>query len=69
MLGVLAVEAIEQARRTGHDLASARVVGVEGAQRVEIDAPPHLRGQGVLVLVQVGLQLGAVGGAHLGRAE
>jgi len=50
-------------------LASPRVVGVEGPQRVEVDALPHLGGEGVLVLMQVGLQLGPVGRAYLGRAE
>ena len=61
VLGVLAAETIEEARCAGHHLAGGRVVGVEGTQRVEVDALAHLGRERRLVLVQVILQLGPVG--------
>jgi hypothetical protein len=66
---VVGVEAVEQPRRARHDLARARVVGVERPQRVEVDALAHLAAQAALVRAQVGLQLLAVGGAGRRRAE
>src|ERR1019366_1126108 len=36
--GVVGVEAVEQARRARHHLARTRIVGVERAQRIQLDA-------------------------------
>ena len=47
VLGVVGLEAVEQARRAAPSPPGSRVVGVEGAQRVEIDprARPRRRGR------------------------
>ena len=45
------------------------MVGVEGAQRVQLDAAAHVLGEALLVLAQVGLQAFAVLGAAVGAAE
>ena len=60
MLGVLAVELVEQPRRARHHLARARVIRVEGAQRVELDPGDDVLGQPRRVVAQVLLQLVAV---------
>ena len=69
MLAVLAVELVEEQRRVRHHLAGAGVLGVERAQRVQLDARPDLLGEPVLVRTQVRLQAVAVLPARLGTAE
>ena len=60
---------IEQARRALHHAPGALVVGVERAQRVQLDPAAHLLGEALLVGAQVRLQALAVLGAALGAAE
>ena len=43
MVEVVLVQVVEQQRRGPHHLARAGVVGVEGAQRVQLDPRAHLR--------------------------
>src|SRR5580700_3332265 len=60
VLGVPRAEEVAQQRRGPHHAASAGMLGVERAQRVELDARPHVLGEGVGVLAQVSLQLLAI---------
>ena len=69
MRGVVGVEVVEQPRGARHHALRARVVGVERAQRVEVDALADLARQVVGVRAQVLLQVLAVLDAGRGRAE
>ena len=60
VLCVAGVESFEHRGRLGHRRPRALVLGVEGAQRVLVDALGNVLGQLVLTLSQVGLQLLAV---------
>ena len=57
VLGVLGVEAVEQRGRLRHHRAGARVVGVERAQRVEVEPRADVVGQLALAGAQVVAQL------------
>ena len=69
VVAVVGVEPVEQSRRVRHHRARPGVVGVEGAQRVQLDPLAHVVGQLVLARTQVVLQLVAVRGAGGGRPE
>ncbi len=69
MLGVLGAEMVEQPGRALHHRTRARVIGVEGAQRVVLDARADILGELLLVGTQVGLQALAVLAAALGASE
>ena len=69
VLGVVVVEVVEQPRRARHHAPGALVIGVERAQRVQLDPAAHLLGEARLVRAQVRLQQLAVGGPALAAAE
>ena len=69
VLAILGAERVQQQRRVAHDLLGAGVLGVEGAQRVEVDAVAHVGAEAVGVLAQVGREALAVLGARVEAAE
>ena len=69
VLAVLGAERVEQQRRVAHDLLGAAVLGVEGAQRVEVDAVAHVGAQALGVGAQVGGQALAVLRARVEAAQ
>ena len=69
VLGVLALEPLDDRRRARHHRPRPLVVGVEGAQRVDVDPLAHVLGELALVRAQVRLQLLQVGAARVERAE
>ena len=69
VLGVPAVEPVQQAGRVLHHRAGAGVFGVERPQGVQVDAGPDLLGELALVGAQVGGEALAVGAPALGTAE
>jgi hypothetical protein len=66
---ILLRQAVDQPRRLGHHALRRLVLGVERAQRVEVDPLDDLAAQLVLVGPQVRGQLRAVGRAVLGLPE
>ena len=69
MLAVLGAERVQQQRRVAHDLLGAAVLGVEGAQRVEVDAIAHVGAQALGVGAQEGGQALAIRGARVEAAQ
>ena len=69
VLGVLAPSALDDRRRARHHAPRPLVVGVEGAQRVDVDPLAHVLGELALVRAQVRLQLLQVVAARGERAE
>jgi hypothetical protein len=69
VLGVLPLQPLDDRRRARHHAPRPLIVGVEGAQRVDVDPLAHVPGELALVRVQVRFQVLQVGAPRLERAE
>src|SRR5579859_1057545 len=63
------IQRVEQQRRPGDDPLHVRVLAVEDAQRIAVQAPPAILIQGGFMRAEISCELVAIGGARGGGAE